>query len=255
MRFLLYIAIFVFGLCIGSFLNCVIYRLQKTKSFLKGRSICPKCKHILKWYDLLPVVSFIALRGKCRYCRKKISWQYPLVELGTALIFILIFNFQFSIFNFQTFYLLVTACFLIIIFIYDLKTYFILDKIIYPAIGIVLLWNIFNNWSGLLMLLLTAFLSAAFFFIIWLLSKGKAMGFGDAKLGFLMGLFLGFPGILVALFFAFLGGALVGLGLISSGKKKLKSQVPFGPFLITGTFVALFWGEKIVSWYLSIGAV
>jgi len=254
---LVYLTIFIFGLAVGSFLNCIIYRLKVDKSFLEGRSYCPKCEHILGWKDLIPIFSFLILKGKCRYCHERISWQYPLVEIATGLLFLLIFNFQFSIFNFQsllvTSYWLLVACFLIIIFVYDFKHYLIPDKIIYPAITIAFLYNIFYSYfilhtsDFIFHTLFAALGAAAFFLLIVLFSKGKWMGIGDVKLAFFMGLFLGFPNILIALFLAFLVGAIIGLGLIALGKKTLKSEVPFGPFLVIGTFIALFWGDKLIK--------
>ncbi len=262
--FIIYLITFIFGAFIGSFLNCVIYRLENKQSFLKGRSFCPECKHKLYFFDLIPIFSFIFLKGKCRYCGKKISIQYPLVEIITGLLFLLILNFQFGdseflILNVLTsirfLYLLIASSLLIIVFIYDLKHYIIPDKVIYPLIGITFFYQLiynfqaidFNFWS----FLLSAFGAASFFFFIWLFSKGKCMGFGDVNLAFFMGLFLGWPNILVALFSAFLIGAIIGIGLIILGKKKLKSQVPFGPFLIIGTFIALFWGQNLINWYLN----
>ncbi|PIQ98251.1 MAG: prepilin peptidase [Candidatus Nealsonbacteria bacterium CG11_big_fil_rev_8_21_14_0_20_39_9] len=268
---LFYLAIPLFGLVMGSFLNCIIYRLQTGESFLKGRSFCPHCRHALSWQDLIPVFSFLILKGKCRYCQKPISWQYPLVELATGIIFLLIvwnlefgICLEFGIWN-LLFYLLI-SCFLIIIFVYDLKHYIIPDAVIYPAIAIAFLyqlfrmlnfvnWNLFGIWnveSGILRPISSAFLASLFFLAIVFLSQGKWMGLGDVKLAFLMGLFLGFPNILVALFLAFFIGAIIGIGLIISGKRTLKSEVPFGPFLITGTFIALFWGNQITNWYLSL---
>jgi len=261
-----YLVIFISGLIIGSFLNCVIYRLEIGGSFLKGRSFCPHCKHPLSWQDLIPIFSFLILKGKCRYCKKMISLQYPLVETATGLLFLLIFNFQFSIFNqfpifnFQnllvTDYWLLITCFLIVIFVYDLKHYLIPDKIIYPAIATTLIFNfqflIFKQFSIFNYSILSAFGAAIFFLAIVLISRGKWMGVGDVKLAFLMGLFLSFPNILVALFLAFFIGAIIGIGLIISGKKTLKSEVPFGPFLVTGTFLALFWGQNIINWYLNL---
>ena len=272
-----YIWVFIFGLIVGSFLNCVIYRLQ-TDEKVGGlsRSHCVKCGHILRWYDLIPVLSFLILRGKCRYCGKSISIQYPLVEIATGTLFLLIFNFQFSIFNqfpipnFQNlaelFYLWIIACFLIVIFVYDLKHYIILDKVIYPAIIIAFFYKIgiFAQDSGILRFaqddqmlniwsifnpVLAAFLAAGFFAVIVFGSRGKWMGAGDIKLGFLMGLILGYPQILTGLFLSFLFGAIIGTGLIILKKKTLKSEVPFGPFLVTGTFIAMFWGQQILNWY------
>ena len=249
MENLTYIFVFFFGLIVGSFLNCVIYRLEEGKSFLKGRSFCPHCKHKLIWQDLIPIFSFLILRGKCRYCQKKISWQYPTIEIATGLLFLSIFIFHFSIFN------LIIACFLIIIFVYDLKHYIIPDKVIYPAIIIALIFNfqflIVNEFSIFKFSILSALGAAAFFLLIVLISRGKWMGVGDIKLAFLMGLILGFPNILVALFLAFFIGAIMGIGLIATGKKTLKSEVPFGPFLVAGTFLALFWGQDVINWYFN----
>lgn len=275
MEIIFYIIVFIFGLAVGSFLNCVIYRLEKKESFLKGRSYCPHCKHKLSWQDLIPLFSFLILRGKCRYCQKKISWQYPLVEITTGLLFVLIFNFQFSpkgdfwlpvgqaifnqfsIFNFQNLiylcFLFLVSCFLLIIFVYDLKHYIIPNKIIYPLIGITFLYQIFKvldfgNWN----FILSALFASGFFLAIVLISKGRWMGLGDVKLAFFMGLFLASPNILAALFFAFTIGAIIGVGLILGGKKALKSELPFGPFLILGTLIAFFWGQEIIQWYLQL---
>jgi prepilin signal peptidase PulO-like enzyme (type II secretory pathway) len=257
------IFIFLFGLAVGSFLNCLIYRLEKNESFLGGRSFCPNCKHILSFSDLIPLFSFFVLRGKCRYCQEKISWQYPLVEIATGSLFWSISNFQFPISNFQNFlfslfYFLIFS-FLIIIFVYDLKHYIIPDRVIYPAIGITFIYQLFRNWKlgirnlqFLLNPLISSLFAGLFFLAIVLVSRGRWMGVGDIKLAILMGLFLGWPNILVALFFSFLIGAIIGTGLIILGKKTLKSEVPFGPFLVTGTFISLFWGEMIIEWYLHL---
>jgi len=277
--------IFLFGLAVGSFLNSVIYRLQTGvphQLFFKSgggfeRSYCPRCQHTLNWQDLIPVLSFLILKGRCRYCQKPISLQYPLVELLTGLIFLSIFNFQFPIFNeFSIFnflkliYYWTISAFLIVIFVYDLKHYIIPDKIIYPAIAIAVLyhlfeilnfshWNLIRNWKleignlqPLINPLSSAFLASLFFLLIVLISRGKWMGVGDIKLAFLMGLFLGWPNILVALFSAFFIGAIIGIGLIISGKKTLKSEIPFGPFLVTATFLAIFFGQQIINWYSTL---
>ena len=271
--------IFIFGLIIGSFLNAVIYRLEAKKSVCRGRSFCPECKHILAWYDLIPLLSFIFLGGKCRYCHQEISIQYPLVELATGLLFVLIFPLvggsrpmagQFSIFNLSYGFYIISI--LIVIFVYDLKYYIIPDKIILPAIIVSSLWSLSagnylkienwklpaQGWSALggeiidVNSLLVAFGASAFFLSLIIISKGRWMGFGDVKLAFLMGLILSFPNILVALFTAFISGAIIGAGLILFKKKDLKSQIPFGPFLAGGTIFSLFFGEIIINWYLNI---
>lgn len=269
--------VFLIGLAVGSFLNCIIHRLQTGESFLFTRSYCPHCKHKLSWQDLIPVLSFLIVKGKCRYCKKKISVQYPLVELATGILFVLVFqstisNFtrlsffeilagkQLTIFSiFHTCYLLLITCYLIIIFVYDLKHYIIPDKIIYPAILVSsiqypvssIFFDLHTKYF-ILNTLYSAIGAGAFFLFIVLISKGRWMGVGDVKLAFFIGFFLSFPNILVALFLAFFIGAIIGLGLILAAKKTLKSEVPFGPFLVTGTFIAFFLGNQIVNWYLNL---
>lgn len=249
-----HLIIFILGLIVGSFLNCLVYRLPKGESFLKGRSRCPKCKHELVWQDLIPVFSFLILRGRCRYCHQKISLQYPIIEMATGLIFLLIFI-QFPVSNLQDFinlgFILSISSFLIVIFAYDFKHYLIPDKVVYPAILITFIYQFFKSLRfGTLTPLLSAFLASAFFLMIFLVSQGRWMGLGDVKLAFLIGLFLSWPKILVALFLAFFIGAIIGVGLIIAHKKTLKSEVPFGPFLVGGTFIALFWGNIIIDYYL-----
>lgn len=273
MNFPFYFLIFIFGLIVGSFLNCLIYRLEigkvKDRGFLAGRSYCPHCRHNLSWQDLIPIFSFLSLSGKCRYCTKKISWQYPLVELATGILFLLIFNYQFSfsggflILNLQNLlffgYWLLVSCFLIVIFVYDLKHYIIPDRVIYPAIFISGVWYFasfvffhFYTKQEIINVIYSALGSAIFFLLIVLISWGKGMGIGDIKLGFFMGLVLGWPNVAIALFSAFLIGAIIGVGLILLNKKKFSSQVPFGPFLVTGTLLALFLGEFLTNWYFNL---
>jgi len=253
------IFVFLFGLILGSFLNCVIYRLAPHQNFgggLGGRSFCPHCKHTLSWQDLIPVFSFIFLKGKCRYCKKPISWQYPLIELVTGILFILVlyhtaYNIPYTIYE------LIIACFLIIIFVYDLKHYIIPDSVIYPAIAIALIFPegkplVSYGAGNFQLLILSAFGAALFFLLIVLITRGKGMGVGDIKLAFFMGLFLSWPNISVALFSAFFIGAIIGIGLIISDRKTLKSEVPFGPFLVAGTFLALFFGGRLIDWYLGL---
>lgn len=253
----IFLFIFIFGLIIGSFLNSIIYRLHSGESFLRGKSHCPYCKHTLSWQDLIPILSFINLKGKCRYCGKKISWQYPVVEFLTGISAALFFYQTFSNFP-TTIYNFIISCFLIIIFFYDLNHYIIPDEVIYPAIFLSFLWQLiscFLNLNGkdiIFKNLYSALGASLFFLLIFLVSKGKWIGFGDIKLAFLMGLFLGFPKILVALFSSFFIGAIVGTGLILAKKKTLKSEVPFAPFLVIGTFIALFFGDRFISWYLNL---
>lgn len=258
MNIILFIGVFIFGLATGSFLNCVVYRLElkefekEKRSFLRGRSFCPSCKHVLAWYDLIPVISFFILLAKCRYCSRRISIQYPIVEILTALLFLFIFLF-FDNLLFVCFLFLI-SCFLIITFVFDLKHYIIPDSVIFSAIAITLIYRICatSSIAQILPFVFSAIGAAAFFFTIHAISKGKWLGFGDVKLVFFMGLFLGWPEILPALFFSFFIGAIIGIILILFKKKGLKSEIPFGPFLILGTYIGLFWGKEIIDWYLRL---
>ncbi len=257
-----YFFVFILGLCIGSFLNCVIYRMEQDKK-ITGRSFCPHCKKTLRWIDLIPVLSFIFLGGKCRHCKNKISWQYPAVELATGLLFLLIFNYVIAgltrnpgdwtpAFAGMAFYFYIVAS-LVVIFVYDLKHYLIPDKILIPATIIAIAYIILTS-QNFLNYLFASVAASGFFLAIYLFSGGRAIGFGDVKLAVLMGFLLGFPDILVALFFAFVIGAIIGVISILLNKKNLKSEIPFGPFLIFGTFLALFFGQQIIVWYFNIFA-
>lgn len=251
---------FFLGLAVGSFLNCVIYRLEKKESIIKIRSHCPKCKKTLSWMELIPVVSFILQRGKCRKCHKKISLQYPLVEIATGALFLLVFDFtRFNLVNI-VFGLFVVSC-LIIIFVYDLKHYIIPDEVIYPAILVAGIWYLV---FGILIRdtsyeirapILAAIIAGSFFLAVILISKGKWMGVGDVKLAVFMGLVLGWPKIFLALFLAFLIGAFVSAILLILKKKTLKSEIPFGPFLSLATVIAVFWGDILINWYFGLLAL
>ena len=274
MLWLFYTTVFVLGLIVGSFINCIVYRLRLKKSFMRGRSFCPHCKQQIKWHDNIPVISYFLLKARCRYCKKLISIHYPLVELITGILFIIIFiatlgplnNIsQFLSFSVSQFLLLlrnwIFTAILIIIFIYDLRHYLILDKVAIPAMLIALPLNIiiytlkhgsFNLFSCFLVFLLAGILAGGFFLIQFVISKGKWIGGGDIRLGFLMGLMLGWPNILVALALAYILGSLVGILLILLGKKTIKSQIPLGTFLTFGTLVALLWGRQLIDWYLGV---
>ncbi len=254
---LIYILIFILGLVVGSFLNVVICRLKTGEAIFKSRSHCVFCKEKLKWYELIPLASFVMQTGKCRSCKKKISWQYPLVEFFTGLIFVLIFN-EFSSYQFiYTCFLYLVSCFLIVIFVYDLKYYLVADKIIYPAIILSLIFNIYlwilnNDFQIFFWSIITALASGGFFLVLFLLSKGKWMGAGDVLIGVLIGLILGAYQTIVALFLAFLIGAVVAIILLILKKKKMKSEIPFGPFLVIGTMISIFWGNILINWYLKL---
>jgi len=245
---------FVFGLVFGSFLNVIIYRLKSGGSIGLSRSFCPECKITLKWYDLVPVFSFVWLRGRCRYCGEKISWQYPIVEILSGLIWVLLARRSFSegggFFDF-TYYIFILSA-LLVIAVYDFKWKIIPNKIVYPAIAFVFLYNVFNSFKLLnletfIYPLFTAIITFLFFFAIYHFSSGKAMGLGDAKLAFLIGLFLGPIYSAVAFTLSFIIGAVFGILLIASKKKSLKSQIAFGPFLVLGAFLAFFFPDFIIK--------
>ncbi|MDD4358476.1 MAG: prepilin peptidase [Candidatus Pacebacteria bacterium] len=263
-----YILSLILGLLIGSFINCVVYRVYNNKSFLKGRSECPKCEHELGLLDLIPIFSYLSLKGKCRYCGKSISKQYLIVEIATGLIFLLIaflLNASFltqGIFNLEflnlIFYFLIASYF-IMIFIFDFKWFIIPDGLTFSAIIITLIYLFVGTFAlgmfteaELLTRVITAFVVFLFFFALYFFSEGKAMGFGDVKLVIFLGLLLGFPIILPALFIAFGTGAIIGLVAMAFKKRGMKSEIPFGPFLVLGTFVSLFFGSFFVNWYLSL---
>ena len=275
MFWLLIIFIFLFGLIIGSFINCLIWRLRKEESIL-GRSYCPKCKKQIAWYDNIPILSFIALQGKCRHCGKAISWQYPAVELITGVLFVVavICNLipqyiagwgnDINLIQITNYKLLITIIrdwflisVMIIVFIYDLRWYLILDVVALPACAIILILNLIINiqcfqcvqWTQWL---ISGIIGGSFFLIQFIISRGKWIGGGDIRLGLLMGLALGWPNIITAIFLAYLIGSVVGIGLLMASKKKWGSKLPLGVFLSVATVVVLFWGERIVEWYMNL---
>ncbi len=229
---------------------------------MSGRSRCPKCKKQIAWYDNIPVLSFAMLGGRCRHCKKKISWQYPVVELATGVLFILAFNFsalggpasgwQFSIINFiELFKVWFLISVMIVIFVIDLRWYLILDIVSLPAAAVIFIVNLFLgfSWSSLL---ISGIIGGSFFLFQFIISRGKWIGGGDIRLGLLMGLALGWPDILTALFLAYFIGSIIGIALIAGGGKEWGSKVPLGTFLTAATLITLFWGEKIFQWYLNL---
>lgn len=240
------IFIFIFGLGVGSFLNSIIFRLHKKKSFLKGRSYCPYCKHVLTIRDLIPLVSFFIQKGKCRYCGKKISWQYPLVELTTAIIF-LAFYLKFG-FSLELLVYAIFSIFLIIIFVYDSKYYLILDKVSIPAIILGFFGSLVLGLS-LTNLLIGGIVGLGFFLIQFVVSRGKWIGGGDLRLGLMTGFMVGWPKIILLIFITYITGAVVAVGLLLFKKKKWQDTVPLGVFLTFATLLVLLFGEEIVRWY------
>jgi prepilin signal peptidase PulO-like enzyme (type II secretory pathway) len=243
--------IFIFGLIVGSFLNVVIFRLHSGKSFLIGRSECPHCHHSLSAWDLIPLASFVFLGGKCRYCKTKISYQYPMVELTTAVVFVLFFvNNQWSIINGQLWFQIIFACFLIVVAVYDFKHYLILDKVVFPALGLAIIWSLISG--NFIAGLVSAIVIAGFFGLQYLVSRGQWMGLGDVKLGLFLGFLAPWPQSLVLLMLAYFSGAVVGLVLVAINRKHLSSQLPFGVFLSFSAIIVMLFGQPIMNWYLRL---
>jgi prepilin signal peptidase PulO-like enzyme (type II secretory pathway) len=237
---------FVLGLIFGSFLNSLVYRLYHNLS-VWGRSFCPACQQIIKIRDLIPVLSFIILGAKCRFCHKQISWQYPIVELVAGILFALVYweNSSINLILFRNLFFVLVFIF---VFIFDLKYYLILDKIIWPAliVGLVINLIIGLNWFDLV---LGIVLGAGFFLLQHLLSRGRWIGNGDVKLGALLGAMFGWQLTLVIIILAYFIGGLIGIILLASGKKKFGDVLPMGTFLSAAAIIVLLWGEQILSWY------
>lgn len=245
---------FLIGLVTGSFLLVLAYRIPKGESFIAGRSRCDHCKKQLLWYELIPVVSFVLQKGRCRNCNNRIPSSYFFGELLTGICFALlafrldpnsqVINLRLSLIFLYDLFIISS---LIVIFFADLYYGIIPDKITVPAIGISLLFLFIIKPDGQMGFLLSAVGGALFFILIIAATRGKGMGVGDVKLVFLMGLFLGFPGIIFSLYLAFLTGAVVSLILVIWGKKNIKSAVPFGPFLSLATLTAFFFAGILTT--------
>ena len=247
---IIFIISFLAGLIFGSFLNCLIYRLHNRKTIL-GRSFCPKCKQKIKWYDNIPVISFLLLKARCRLCKEKISWQYPVVESVMALLFV--FSIWFRIGELSLLIVLrdwIIFFTLLFIFVYDLKYSEIEDIVLFPATVLILIFSLFLGQS-FLPIIFSALLGVVFFGVQYLVTKGKGIGLGDLRIGFFMGIVCGgWQYLLVAIFCSYVIGSLVSLILILKGKKKIKSAIPLGPFLAIGTLIAFLFGDKIITLYL-----
>ena len=260
MNFFMGFSVFVFGAVIGSFLNVVILRLNTGQSIISGKSKCFSCAKKLKWYELVPLASFFALRGKCSACRSKISWQYPIVEMITGVLFLLIFNYSAeggpafggqSILNIV--YLWVIFSIIIVIAVYDYYHQIIPNLAVWIFNLLALVGLFFATEGGFENFdfngLFAGFVLFAFFALLWLVSRGRWMGFSDAKLALGIGWLLGMTKGITAITLAFWIGAIVGVALIYLSKNKygIKSAIAFGPFMILGTIISFFLGEKIIG--------
>ncbi len=239
---------FTVGAIVGSFLNVCAWRLPKRESLWMPGSACPACQSPIRWYDNIPVLSFLLLRGRCRDCRERIAWRYPIVETGTAVLFT--FAYVQIGWRWDLLLALVFLSALIVITAIDLEHQLIPDRITLPGIVAGFAGSVLLSRDSWLNSLLGILLGGGAFFLIIVLSGG-GMGGGDMKLGAMLGAFLGWKLLLLGLFLAaFLGGA-VAVALLVAGRKGRKDPLPFGPFLAFGGAISLFWGEGILQWYLN----
>lgn len=244
------------GLAVGSFLNVCIDRLPQNKSIAYPPSHCEACQHKLAAKDLVPVFSYIRLRGRCRYCQAPVPRRLFWVELVTAVIFALLcWHYQLSPeLGVMIFY----ACLFIIIFVIDLEHSLILNKVVYPGMIVAFLlslypWTWFSESIGVRVAYaaLGGAIGFIIFLVIVLVSRG-GMGWGDVKLAALIGLATGFPLVFVAIIMAAILGGIVAVALLIARKRGRREMIPFGPFLAVATMVTLLWGSNILSWYLGL---
>ena len=265
------VTLFLFGLCIGSFLNVIILRLRSDEQWIQGRSHCMNCKAYLAAWDLIPLISFIVLHGKCRYCAVKISWQYPLVELASGVLCVSAYlallgslhgdSITMLLSNgtiFPALLLLRNIFFisiLLVVFLTDLRWYAIYDSVIILGSAVAFASNAFMPpffnpqyiqpvWLNLVV---GTMIPAAFFGLQYAVSAGRWIGSGDILLGAMIGCILGFPQAIIALFIAYCSGALVGIALLLSGKMRRGSEVPFGTFLSAATVLMILLGDPIMA--------
>lgn len=255
---------FILGLLIGSFLNVVILRLPYGQTLL-GRSMCPHCGYRLRPVDLVPILSFLFLNGRCRQCRQSISWRYPVLELLVASLFTFSYVVVAPATTLEFLFLLqiwvvVSVC--VATFVIDFEHYLILDSVTFTGFGLVLiiqfiralveqqtLWSV---QSFLYVDMLGLLAGSVPFFLLWYFSRGKLLGFGDVKFMVFAGVALGWPVIVIALLLACWIGAVCAIPLLFLGKKKLKSALPFGTFLAIAVVITVWYGDSLWNWYISL---
>jgi len=247
--------IFIIGLCVGSFLNVCIYRMPKSISIVKPRSFCPRCENTIPWYDNIPLLSYIILKGRCRNCKTKISFKYFLIEAITAFLFITLYI------HFNSWQLFIPYAFLasgfIIATFTDLSHRIIPDEVNFGLLGLgvilsfifPVLHNVDSRWMSLLYSLLGALVGGGSIFLLGVLGKlifkKESMGGGDVKLLAMAGSFLGWKLILLSFFIAPFFGAIFGI----IRKIIYKDEyIPYGPFLALGCLISVLWANEILSW-------
>ena len=253
----------LFGLAVGSFLNLCIDRLPAGKSVIRPGSHCDSCNKSLVAFDLVPVFSYIWLRGRCRYCNARIPLRAPVVEFAAAAIFAFL-AWHYGLSRELAFAVIYAAIF-IVIFAIDLEQQLILNMLIFPAMVLAFVFSFF--WGGFEEFwpktgpgfVLSALMGGAVGFVLMLLpyalTRGRGMGYGDVKLAAFIGLMAGFPLVIVGLLVGIVAGGLIAISLLLSGMvKSRKAAIPYGPFLAVGAMVALIWGDRIFNWWWGMGA-
>ncbi len=253
------------GLAFGSFVGALTWRLHEHKDFVSDRSECEHCHHKLGPLDLIPVFSWLALGGKCRYCRHPIGWTAPALELVMAALFVgSYYFFPLSLGSWQaslSFGLwLVYVVGLVALLVYDLRWMILPNVLLFPLMGVALVESAVrysvqvgaSPWDYLNSVIFGVVVLGGLYWALYTFSKGKWVGYGDVKLGVFMGIVLGFQRSLLALFLANIVGFLIVLPGLLMGKLKRTSKVPFGPFLIIAFFIAFLFGGQIINWYLHV---
>ena len=243
--------IFMFGTAVGSFLSAVLWRLHTGKNFVVARSHCTRCAHTLAPHDLIPIVSFLLLRGRCRYCHRAIDPSYIVIEIITGTLFViaatLILHEPLTLTNVARllldWYLIATF---IVVFVFDLRHMLILRSVTLPAVVIAAVGNIAFGMP-VTSLALGMLLGAGFFYVQYTMSKGRWVGGGDVQLGLLIGAVLGARYALAAIFLAYITGAIYGTALIVLRKKELQSKIPFGTFLSANAVLMLLFGTQLLG--------
>jgi len=257
----------VIGLLVGSFLNVCIDRLPRDRSVVSPPSHCDACGHRLGLWDLIPIVSYIVLRGRCRYCQAGISGKMLWVELATGLMFALLYwwcvvlnpeELGILAFVILAFY----AALFIVVFVIDIEHQLILNKVVYPAIIVALLLSLvpqpwLTRWvvtAGIANAAMAGAIGFAIFLLIAVVSRG-GMGWGDVKLVALIGLATGFPLVLFAIVLAAIIGTIVAVAMMIARRKRFRETLPFGPFLAVATMITLVWGSDVLAWYVGLMAI
>jgi len=249
-----YIFAFTLGAVVGSFLNVCIYRLPKNESIVFPPSRCPGCGKGIRWYDNVPIISYLLLRGRCRSCGASISIQYPLVELLNALLTLFLFMKSGPSFAFLVLFLFCSA--MVVITFIDLEHQIIPDEISLPGIIAGFIFSFFIPQLGWLNSLLGILVGGGSLWLVaWgyeMLTKKEGMGGGDIKLLAMMGAFFGWKAVPFIIFVSSLTGSLIGISVMLAQKKDSKLAIPFGPFLAFGSVIYIFFGRQMIHWYLGL---